>query len=243
MHCRAPDSARRSPARTKLLLFDVDGTLLLSGGGSLRAMTTAARRWFGPTFSLDEVDRNGRLDPHIIGAALELNGVRATDDQLEAFRESYLEALRSELGSSRILPGVGDLLARLRAAEGVLLGLVTGNYAEVARVKLEAVRIDPAWFVVGGFGEQAATRSRLVRLAMETAASFVGGPIPGRDVIVIGDTPRDVESAKAAGCRSLAVATGNYPRDVLEAAGADLVLPDLTDPAPLWAMLEDRDVG
>ena len=243
MHCRAPDSARRSPARTKLLLFDVDGTLLLSGGGSLRAMTTAARRWFGPTFSLDEVDRNGRLDPHIIGAALELNGVRATDDQLEAFRESYLEALRSELGSSRILPGVGDLLARLRAAEGVLLGLVTGNYAEVARVKLEAVRIDPAWFVVGGFGEQAATRSRLVRLAMETAASLVGGPIPSRDVIVIGDTPRDVESAKAAGCRSLAVATGNYPRDVLEAAGADLVLPDLTDPAPLWAMLEDRDVG
>ncbi|HUT93025.1 MAG TPA: HAD hydrolase-like protein [Thermoguttaceae bacterium] len=243
MPTRPPDSARPSAARTKLLLFDVDGTLLLSGGGSLRAMTTAARRWFGPTFSLEEVDRNGRLDPHIIGAALELNGVRATDEQLESFRESYLQELRTEVGSSRILPGVGELLAELRAAEGVLLGLVTGNYAEAARIKLEGVRIDPAWFVVGGFGEQAATRSRLVGLAIETAASLVGRPIPGRDVIVIGDTPRDVESADDAGCRSLAVATGNYPPNVLEAAGADVVLPDLTNPAPLWAMLEDRDAG
>jgi len=243
MHTRAPDSARPSAARTRLLLFDVDGTLLKSHGGSLRAMTAAARRWFGPTFSLDEVDRNGRLDPHIIAAALDLNGVRATDDQLDAFRESYLDELRTEVESSRILPGVGELLAELRAAEGVLLGLVSGNYAEAARIKLEGVRIDPAWFVVGGFGEQAATRSRLVGLAMETAASLVGRPISGRDVIVIGDTPRDVESAKDAGCRSLAVATGNYPRDVLEAAGADVVLPDLTDPAPLWAMLEDRDIG
>jgi len=243
MHSRPSHSARPSGAPTGLLLFDVDGTLLRSHGGSLRAMTAAARRWFGPTFRLDAVDRNGQLDPHIIAAALELNGVRATAGQLDAFRESYLEELRTEVRSSRILPGVSELLAGLRATEGVLLGLVTGNYAEAARIKLEAVEIDPAWFPVGGFGEQAATRSRLVGLAIETAASLVGRAIPARDAIVIGDTPRDVESAHEAGCRSLAVATGNYPADVLEAAGADVVVPDLTDPASLWAMLDDWGVG
>jgi phosphoglycolate phosphatase len=240
MHPRAPDAAERSAAACKLLLFDVDGTLLKSCGASLRAMTTAARRWFGPAFSLEEVDRNGRLDPDIIKASLDLNGVQATAGQLDAFRESYLEELRAGVATSRILPGVSGLLAGLRAVEGVLLGLVTGNYAEAARIKLEAVRIDPSWFVANGFGEQAATRSRLVRRAMETAASLARRPIAGRDVIVIGDTPRDVESAKAAGCRALAVATGNYPRDVLESTGADLVLDDLADPAPLWAMIEDR---
>lgn len=239
MHPRASHSARPFAAPTRLLLFDVDGTLLRSHGGSLRAMTAAARRWFGPTFRLDAVDRNGQLDPHIIAAALELNGVRATDGQLDAFRESYLEELRTEVRSSRILPGIRELLAELRATEGVLLGLVTGNYAEAARIKLESVDIDPAWFAVGGFGEQGPTRSRLVGLTIETAASLVGRVIPARDAIVIGDTPRDVESAQEAGCRSLAVATGNYSADVLQAAGADVVLPDLTDPAPLWAMLED----
>jgi phosphoglycolate phosphatase-like HAD superfamily hydrolase len=233
-------------------LFDVDGTLLKSHGGSLRAMTTAARRLFGPTFRLDEVDRNGCLDPDIIAAALALNGARATADQLEAFRESYLQELRAEVGSSRILPGVAELLTELRAIEGVLLGLVTGNYTEAARIKLEAVRIDPDWFVANGFGEQAPTRSELVRLAIETAATLpirrgigdlppmAGRPIAGRDVIVVGDTPRDVEAARANGCRCLAVATGMRTMEVLQSAGADVVVADLTDPAPLWAMLYDQ---
>ena len=222
----------------KLLLFDVDGTLLLSHGGSLQAMTRAARRLFGPRFSLEDVDRNGRLDPEIIGMALESNGVEATPQQLEAFRDSYVRELRTQLDATRSLPGVLELLAGLRATEGVLLGLVTGNYAEAARLKLEAAGIDPSWFVVGGFGDEAATRGELVRLAMDAAASLARQAVPAADVIVIGDTPRDVECAKANGCASLAVATGNFTRDALEAAGADVVLADLSDPAPLWAMVE-----
>ena len=241
MNSRSPGTSRPSTRSPKLLLLDIDGTMLRSHGGALKAMTRAARRLFGPTFSLEEVDRNGQLDPKIIGMALDLNGVRATPREIDAFRDFYIEELQAELGSTRILPGVLDLLTRLRATEGVLLGLVTGNYAGVARIKLPAVGIDPSWFVANGFGDEGATRGELVRRAMDTAASLAGRPITGGDVIVVGDTPRDVECAKANGCACLAVATGNFTRQVLEAAGADAVIPDLTNPAPLWAMLEDPD--
>jgi phosphoglycolate phosphatase len=239
MDCPIDSMRRRSIQAPRLVLFDVDGTLMKSHGGVLRAMTRAARGVFGPTFDLEAVDRNGRLDPEIIGMALELNGVQATPEELGRFRTAYLEEMRTELTSIRLLPGALELLERLRAAENVILGLVTGNYLEAARMKLEAARIDPSWFVVGGFGGQAPTRSRLVRLAIDSAESLVGQPIPTRRVIVIGDTPRDVQCAKANGCACVAVATGNYAGEVLQAAGADAVLPNLTDPAPLWAMLDE----
>jgi phosphoglycolate phosphatase-like HAD superfamily hydrolase len=221
----------------RLLLFDVDGTLLLSHGGSLRAMTRAARRLFGSDFSFEEVDRNGRLDPDIIAAALRLNSVRATWDQLHVFRESYIKELQAEAASTQALPGARELIDQLRATNGILLGCVSGNYAQAAHIKLQAVGIDPGWFVANGFGGQAATRSDLVRLAMDTAGGLTSQSISGDQVIVIGDTPRDVESAKANGCHSVAVATGNFPATVLAAAGADVVLPDLLNPTPLWAML------
>jgi phosphoglycolate phosphatase-like HAD superfamily hydrolase len=201
-------------------------------------MTRAARRLFGPTFSLEQVDRNGRLDPEIIATALELNGVQATEDQLCTFRDWYIDELRREGEATRPLPGVRQLLAELRVTDGVLLGSVSGNYAEAARIKLQAAGLDPDWFVANGFGGQADTRRRLVRLAMDRAAGLLARPIPGRHVIVIGDTPRDVDSAKANDCTSLAVATGNYSVEQLAAAGADAVLADLAKPAPLWAMLE-----
>jgi len=140
--------------------------------------------------------------------------------------------------STRILPGVGELLAALRATEGVLLGCVTGNFAEAARMKLQAAGIDPDSFGANGFGGQAATRSALVRLAMDRGASLAGQPIRAHDVIVVGDTPRDVDAAKANGCACLAVATGNFTAEVLSAAGPDAVVSDLTDPAPLWALLD-----
>jgi phosphoglycolate phosphatase-like HAD superfamily hydrolase len=201
-------------------------------------MTTAARQLFGPTFSLEEVDRNGRLDPEIIGMAMERNGVRATRQQLEAFRRSYIDQLRNEVQSTRILPGVRELLAALRATRGVLLGCVTGNFAEATKIKLQAARIDPAWFAANGFGGEAHTRSDLVRVAIDRGAALAGQPFTGRHVIILGDTPRDVEAAQANGCACLAVATGNYTIDVLRAAGPDAVIADLTTPGPLWALLE-----
>jgi phosphoglycolate phosphatase len=247
MNSLSPPSSRFPPKPDRLLLFDVDGTLLRSYGGALRAMTRAARRLFGPTFDLEPVDRNGRLDPQIIALALEFNRVKATPDELDRFRRLYVEELRTELKSTRPLPGARELLVELRTADDAMLGLVTGNYAEAARMKLQAVGIDPEWFAVGGFGDQAETRTELVRLAIDRAAALVGRPIPVGHVIIVGDTPRDVQCAKANGCACVAVATGNYTAEVLEAAGADVVLADLTDPAPLRALARfdatERNVG
>ena len=125
------------------------------------------------------------------------------------------------------LPGVAAALAALGADDTATLGLVTGNYARAAPLKLHAAGINPAQFVVGAFGGDAPTRAGLVRLAMRRWDARGGKPDP-RHVVVIGDTPRDVDCAKQNGCRSIAVATGNHTTDQLAATGADAVLPDLT---------------
>ncbi|NUQ64735.1 MAG: HAD family hydrolase [Pirellulales bacterium] len=227
-----------APRPLKLLLFDIDGTLMLSYGGGLRAMTEAACRVFCPGFSLATIDFNGRLDPEIVVEALATNGVEATHAQLEAFRQHYFRRLPSELSSARALPGVLDLLARLRKTEGVVLGLVTGNYTDSARLKLRAVGIDPDWFVIHGCGEVAETRPALVRWAMDAASDLAGRAVRPADTIVLGDTPRDVDCAKANGCLAVAVATGQFSVDILRCTAADLVLSDFRDPAVLLEMLD-----
>jgi len=224
----------------RLLLFDIDGTLLLSNGGGIRAMTRAACRVFCPDFSLATIDFNGRLDPEIVVEALATNRVEATDEQLREFRGHYFDLLRTELHSAEALPGVHDLLATVRRTDGVILGLVTGNYTDSARLKLEAVGIDPDWFVIHGCGEVAETRPALVRWAIDAASALAGRPVGGSDTIVLGDTPRDVDCAKANRCLAVAVATGHFSADVLRTTAADLVLPDFSDPSPLLALLTLR---
>jgi phosphoglycolate phosphatase len=221
-----------------LLLFDIDGTLMLSHGGGIRAMTAAACRVFSPTFSMETIDCHGRLDPDIVLEALAFNGIQGhTAEEVRIFREHYAALLPHELRSARPLPGVLELLEQLRRRAGVVLGLVTGNYPESGRLKLESVGIDPEWFVVHGFTDVADTRPGLVRWAMEDAAARYGHPRDGQQTIVLGDTPRDVLCAKANGCRCVAVATGKYSVEDLQATAADLVLPDFTDPEPLFQLL------
>ena len=227
-----------APRPLKLLLFDIDGTLMLARGGGARAMTAAGCRAFCPDFSLAEIDFNGRLDPEIVLEALARNRVEATAQQLELFRQHYCELLSRELHSAWALPGVLDLLATLRQREGVILGLVTGNYTDSSRLKLQAVGIDPAWFVIHGCGEIAQTRPALVRWAMDSASLLTGSTIRSADTIVLGDTPRDVACAKANGCRCVAVATGHFSVEELRTTAADLVMPDFRDPAELLAMLQ-----
>ncbi len=219
----------------KLILFDIDGTLLKSHGGALKAMSAAARDVFGPDFDLTRVDRNGRLDQDIISEAVVVNGASATAGDFERFRGLYLDYLREEAGAVRALPGVGERLDELGRHPGVMLGLATGNYTQAAWIKLAAAGIAADPFVANGFAEDATTRSGLIRHA---AAAARGANLSLGDVLVVGDTPRDVEAARDAGCRCLAVATGNYSREILQAAGAHTVLHDLTDPQPFRDFLK-----
>jgi len=215
----------------RLVLFDIDGTLLRAQGVGARAMERAGRRLLGPAFTLDGIDFGGALDPWIFRQAVQRLGHDDASNLHGPFRESYLVELALELerGERRpvILPGVPAALAALRDDPTAMLGLVTGNYASAVPLKLRAVGIDPQQFVIGAFGDDAPTRPDLVRLAMEQWRARGVDPDPRR-VVVIGDTPRDIDCAKKNGCRSIAVATGWHTVEQLEANGPDVVLRDLT---------------
>jgi len=216
----------------RLLLFDIDGTLLRAQGLGARAMERAGRRLLGPGFTLDGIDFGGALDPWIFREAVTRMGRSDAIGLHSEFHETYLIELARELetgqGRAEILPGVAAVLGALALSPAATLGLVTGNYARAAPLKLRAAGIDPAQFVVGAFGDDAPTRPDLVRLAIERWGRGGAAPDPAR-VVVIGDTPRDVDCARKNGCRSVAVATGWHTAEELRASGADVVVPDLTD--------------
>jgi phosphoglycolate phosphatase-like HAD superfamily hydrolase len=229
-----------------LLLWDIDGTLLLTDGAGMRGMARAGRKLYGDSFRWDGVRASGRLDPVIFEDALTRNGLVGSDDMHRLFHDTYLLELEAELSlvgkAARTMPGVKEaiatLLERSASRNDVVQGLVTGNYARAAPLKLRACGLDPAWFEINAFGDEGKTRPDLVALAMKRCAARFGHAPDPRDVIVIGDTPLDVDCAHAHGCVALAVATGMHDIDELRATGADVVVQDLSDPTPLFALLD-----
>ena len=220
-----------------LVLFDVDGTLMLSGGAGMRAMKSAAAGLFGIDFRWDGIVVSGHLDPLIFAEAAALNGLDDDPRHHESFRSRYLEELRAELergrAQVRAMPGIHDGISRLRAGDTATLGLLTGNYSEAIPVKFAAIDLEPSWFEITAFGEEAPTRRDLAALAIAKYARHLGAPVEPKRVVVVGDTPRDIDCAHAHGCFAFAVATGAYRERELAAAGADLVVRDLADPSPL----------
>jgi len=226
----------------RLLLFDIDGTRLLTGGAGLRAMIRAGREVFGAALSWDGVEMSGGLDPMLVGEAAARSSLQTDRESLEAFRRSYIVFLPEELergGSDvRTMPGIHEVLVRLREREDVVLGLLTGNYAEGAALKLRAVGIEPAWFTVTAFGDEAASRPELVAVAAGRLAARAGRASEPSRYIIIGDSPRDIDCALRNGCFAFGVATGKFGVEALRTAGAHRVVQDLSDPSPLLDLLE-----
>lgn len=232
--------------KKSLVLWDIDGTLLLTDGAGMRGMARAGRKIYGDDFRFDGVKASGRLDPLILEEALAKNGLLPSDDDHRRFHEAYLVELAAELElvreRARTMPGIPHAIAALRTrsqeTNDVAQGIVTGNYALAAPLKLRACGIDPSWFEVGAFGDEARSRPDLVALALARCKERFGwSPDPAR-VIVVGDTPLDIDCAHANGCIAFAVATGMHPREELVQAGADVVVPDLADPKPLFDLLD-----
>jgi phosphoglycolate phosphatase len=228
-----------------LLLWDIDGTLLLTNGAGMRGMARASRKLYGDAFRWDGVQASGRLDPLILEDALARNGIVPSEEGHRRFHDTYIVELVAELErvgpGARTMPGIRDtvaaLLGRSRSQGDVVQGIVTGNYALAAPLKLRACGLDPAWFEIGAFGDEGRSRPDLVALALRRCADrFAWQPDP-KSVIVIGDTPFDVECAHAHGCVAFAVATGLHGIEDLRAAGADVVVRDLSDPTPLYELL------
>jgi phosphoglycolate phosphatase-like HAD superfamily hydrolase len=225
-----------------LLLFDIDGTLLDTRGAGQRAMRRVGQRLFGEHFTFEGVPFAGMLDPVIYRQAADRNRLAEADQHHERFRGAYLPELAGELERAgddvTPCPGIHALLAAVRkhqeavttsGAGTFILGLLTGNYADAAPLKLRAVGIDPLIFTLNAFGDEAPTRPDLVALALAKFRGRYGRPIDPRRVFVIGDTEHDIDCAKAHGCVSLAVATGRSRAEELARHGPDAVFTDLTD--------------
>lgn len=217
----------------KVVLFDIDGTLITSGGAGLRALARACEQEFQLPNAFDTVSTAGRLDPLIVRDALMAAGRPApSSEQIQAFVTAYCGFLREELESTprkAVLPGITQLLDVLVTRDGLGVGLLTGNFSVSARIKLEHFGLDH-YFGWGAFGEDGPSRSHLVPVALDRASRLGWQPTAPDHVLVIGDTPLDVECAHAHGAVALAVATGTFDRSALERTGAQIVAEDLSDP-------------
>jgi phosphoglycolate phosphatase-like HAD superfamily hydrolase len=221
----------------KIFLFDVDNTLLNSGGAGARAMNLAFRDLFGVENGFAGVEFTGRTDIAIVRDALRLHRLDDGDfpGLLARFKVSYLRHLARTLPQTagHLMPGVPDLLRALRESEGVRVGLATGNLRRGAMMKLEHYGIRP-FFQSGGFGDDSERRSEVVALAIRRLGGRPGGRNP---VFVVGDTPLDVEAAKANRAVAVGVATGTSGVEDLARAGADVVFPDFSDLASVLGVL------
>ncbi len=220
-----------------LLLFDIDGTLMLSGGAGLRALELAFAEQYDLRGALRGVECDGKTDPAIVREVLGPRGLD-TDANIARLLGSYVEHLRATLAagaaSVRALPGVLDCLGYLAARPEASLGLATGNVEPGARLKLDAVGLLGS-FAFGGYGSDAEPRADLVRVAMLRGRARERAP--AAPAVVLGDTPRDVLAAHAAGALAVGVAAASYPPEALAAAGAELVLPTLERPEAWYPRL------
>jgi len=226
----------------KLVLFDIDGTLVLTGRAGLRAMSRTLEEVVGArtgltgaghTEVLDGIPVAGRTDWIILRDTLARLGRELDEDLFAQLRDRYVMRLREEIelpgdGFKGALPGVPRLLEVLHARAGVYLGLLTGNFEEGARIKLEHFDLW-RYFRCGAFGDDAADRNALVPVAVERANACGVPALSPSDVIVVGDTPYDVACAQAVGATPVGVATGGFTADQLRQCGAAIVFETLED--------------
>jgi len=218
---------------TKLVLFDIDGTLVLTGRAGIRAMNRACEEVIGHVGALDGIPVAGRTDWIILHDALGAIGHALDDDLFARLRDAYVGHLEEAIaepgeGVKAVMPGIRPLLDTLAARPDVFLALLTGNFERSARIKLAHFDLW-RYFRCGAFGDDAADRNALVPFALERAKGCGLEAIPPESIFVIGDTPHDVACARAVGAVPIAVATGTFTVDQLRASGAGIVFEDLSD--------------
>jgi phosphoglycolate phosphatase-like HAD superfamily hydrolase len=210
----------------KVILFDIDNTLLYTGGAGSYAMNLAFNDLFAIPEGFARVEFSGRTDLWILAEGLAAHGIEGSPEHhLEALTARYYKILPEVLPEREgyLMPGFPELLAALRD-RGATLGLATGNFSKAARIKLDYYGLSE-FFEGGGFGEESLERAEVVAAAIRNVAN---GTSPG-DVLVVGDTPHDVASALDNGAIGVGVATGKYTAQELEESGAHLVFGDFSD--------------
>jgi phosphoglycolate phosphatase-like HAD superfamily hydrolase len=219
----------------RLVLFDIDGTLIWTAGAGRSAIRQALLAEIGTTGPVDGFRFDGKTDPQIVHELLTAarHPFAGSVMHIDAVCRRYVALLREELTHGdreiRIFPGVARLLEAIEGQAEYLLGLLTGNVADGASLKLAAAGLDPARFRVGAFGSDSPDRPALPAIAAARAAAVMGRTPSGDEVVIIGDTPADVTCGRAIGARAIGVATGAYSRRDLELAGAYAAFDDFSD--------------
>jgi phosphoglycolate phosphatase-like HAD superfamily hydrolase len=218
----------------RLILFDIDGTLLTTNGAARRAFERALIEVYGTAGPIDALPFDGKTDPQIARELMRAAGF--ADDEINAsltpLFESYLNGMAAEVVQpghvTHVYPGVREVLDALRSRKDVVVGLLTGNIALGASLKLRSAGLED-YFAFGAFGSDSEHRHELPAIAVGRALANCGVAFSGKNVVVIGDTPSDVRCGQSLGVFALGVCTGRHSREQLLAEGADLVLDDLSD--------------
>jgi len=214
----------------KLILFDIDGTLLTSGGAGEKAMRLAMKDRFGQDDDLSKIEIAGRTDSAIAHQLFKLHGIDPTPENLARFFDGYLHHLESQLPQMRgcLLPGILELLNNLLSHPEISLGLLTGNLERGARLKLTHYGV---WnfFEFGAFADDSQDRNQLGKFARARANKKHGIEFLPENIYVLGDTPHDIACGRAIGAKTVAIATGGCTREQLAAHRPDFLFDDLSD--------------
>ena len=222
----------------RLVLFDIDGTLVHTGGAGVKAFAKVFDTEFGARDGFEKLKFAGRTDPSLVREFFSVHQIPATPENFERFFARYVFWLDHILQGSqtRLCPGVGDFIRGLQALpQPPRLGLLTGNIRLGAEIKLRHFNL---WevFETGGFADDHEERDSIAAIARQRGCDLLGENLAGDEVLVIGDTPFDIRCGRAIGARVLAVATGGHRLEELEAHSPDWAVPDLTALSPAHAV-------
>jgi phosphoglycolate phosphatase len=213
----------------RLVLFDIDGTLIDSGGAGVRSLDLALKDLFSIENGFQGISMAGKTDTQIIKEGIMKHGL-SDNGTVDAVIKAYLNYLRKEINNDRkhVKPGIYEVLEELKPLQDLGLGLLTGNIEQGARIKLEPFKLND-YFSTGAFGSDDEDRNNLLPIAVKRFEELFQQKIEADNCVIVGDTPRDVECAHIYGAMCIAVATGPYSYDDLIEAGADYVVHDLSD--------------
>jgi phosphoglycolate phosphatase len=215
----------------ELVLFDLDGTILLSGGAGARAVNRACEKIHGIANVMDEIMPDGKTDIAILREIFKIVEKDFLPDQIDCLFREYLLFLKDEVANSleyRVMPGIPELIKALSEREDIIIGIATGNIEEAALIKLERSDLGD-YFKFGGFGSDFESREELIRIAIERGKLFLNREREFERVFVIGDTPLDIIHAREAGAKTVAVATGSYSVSDLEKYNPDYLFENFSN--------------
>jgi phosphoglycolate phosphatase-like HAD superfamily hydrolase len=214
----------------RLVLFDIDGTLIDSGGAGTRSLNLAFEETFSVREAFEGIHMAGKTDIQILREGLVLHGMDSCDRHIEVLCASYVSHLGDEIENPgrHLKPGIMEAIEAFHNMDDIYLGLLTGNIEKGARIKLGPFGLN-RYFPIGAFGDDHEDRNMLLPVAVKRFSECYGKEIGRSECIVIGDTPRDVDCAKVHGAFSIVVATGPYSYESLSLSGADVVLRDMSE--------------